>query len=84
MQVATHTPGGKWRVKSLAPESYGTGPEIVTEPGGRATVIWSNFVSSDEGEIVSSTHGPGAGWGEPRSLAAEGLQLPAQSERRSR
>ncbi len=80
VQVTTHTPGGKWRVKSLAPEDYGTGPEIVTEPGGRATVVWSNFVSSEEGEVVSSTHARGAGWSQPRSLAAEGLQLPAQSE----
>jgi hypothetical protein len=80
VQVTTHTPGGRWRVKSLAPEDYGTGPEIVTEPGGRAKVFWSNFVSSEEGEVVSSTHAPGAGWREPRSLAAEGLQLPSSSE----
>jgi len=80
VQVTTHTPGGKWRVKSLAPEDYGTGPEIVTEPGGRATVVWTNFVSSEEGEVVSSTHAPGVGWRQPRSLAAEGLQLPSSSE----
>jgi hypothetical protein len=80
VQVTTHTPGGKWRVKSLAPEDYGTGPEIVTEPGGRATVFWSNFVSSEEGEVVSSAHVPGSGWRQPRSLAAEGLQLPSSSE----
>jgi hypothetical protein len=79
VQVTTHTPGGKWKVKSLAPQDYGTGPRIVTEPGGRATVLWSDFVSSDEGEVVSSTHSPGSGWSEPRSLAAEGLQLPFPS-----
>jgi len=77
VQVTTHTPGGKWRVKSLLPEGYGTGPEIVTEPGGRATVFWSNFVSyfgsPEDHDVVSSTHVRGAGWSEPRSLAAEGL-----------
>jgi hypothetical protein len=80
VQVTTHTPGGKWRVKSLAPQDYGTGPTITTEPGGRATVLWFNFVSSEEGEVVSSTHSPASGWSEPRSLAAEGLQLPSPSE----
>jgi hypothetical protein len=79
VQVTMHTPGGKWRVKSLLPQDYGTGPEIVTEPGGRATVVWSNFVSFEEHALVSSTHAPGAGWSEPRSLAAEGLQLPSPS-----
>ena len=80
VQVATHTPGGKWRMKSLAPEDYGTGPEIVTEPGGRATVVWTNFISNEEAELVSSTHSPGNGWSQPRNLAAEGLQLPPQSQ----
>ena len=78
VQVTTRTPGGKWRVKTLDPQGYGTGPTIVTEPGGRATILWvkSAPLSFEEGTIVASTHAPGGGWSEPRSLAAEGLQLP--------
>jgi hypothetical protein len=77
VQVTTRTPGGKWRVKTLDPQGYGTGPRILTEPGGRATVLWvkSAPLSFEEGTIVASTHAPGGGWSEPRSPAADGLQL---------
>jgi hypothetical protein len=80
VQVTTHTPGGKWRLKTLDPQGYGTGPQIVTEPGGRATVLWSKFVSFEAGELVTSTHAPGSPWTPPASVAAEGLQLPSTSE----
>lgn len=78
VQVTTRTPGGKWRVKTLDPQGYGTGPRIVTEPGGRATVLWvkSAPFSFEEGTVVASTHAPGSAWSEPRSVAAEGLPLP--------
>lgn len=79
VQVTTHTPGGKWRMKTLDPQGYGTGPKIVTEPGRRATVLWSKYPATEEQAIVSSTHFPGGGWSEPRSLAAEGLQLSSPS-----
>ncbi len=78
VQVTTRTPGGKWRVKTLDPQGYGTGPSIVAEPGGRATVLWvkSAPFSFEEGTVVASTHAPGSAWSEPRSVAAEGLPLP--------
>lgn len=80
VQVTTHTPGGKWRLQTLDSQGYGTGPRIVTEPGGRATVLWSKFISFEEGALVASTHTPGTPWTAPTSLAAEGLQLPNLSE----
>jgi len=82
VQVTTRTPGGKWRVKTLDPQGYGTGPRIVTEPAGRATILWvkSAPLSFEEGTVVASTHTPGGGWDIPRSVAAEGLQLPTLSE----
>lgn len=82
VQVTTRTPGGKWRVKTLDPQGYGTGPRIVTEPGGRATVLWvkSAPLSYEKGTVVASTHAPGGGWGVPRSVAAEGLPLFGMSE----
>jgi hypothetical protein len=82
VQVTTRTPGGKWRVKTLDPQGYGTGPRIVTEPGGRATILWvkSAPLSFEEGTVVASTHTPGGGWGVPRSVAAEGLPLFGMSE----
>jgi hypothetical protein len=80
VQVGTRTPGGKWRVKTLAPQDYGTGPEIVTEPGGRARVFWDQVSSIEEPAVVASTHAPGGGWSEPLNVAEEGLQLPAVSE----
>jgi len=80
VRVATRTPGGKWRVKNLAPESYGIGPRILTEPGGRASVLWNEWESSDEETIVASRHPPGGPWGEPRSVAVEGLRLSGLSE----
>jgi hypothetical protein len=80
IQVATRPSGGKWKVKTLAPQDYGAGPEIVTEPGGRAQVIWAQGVSSKEQTIVASTHLPGGPWSAPVSVAAEGLQLPVVAE----
>jgi hypothetical protein len=80
VQVATRPSGGKWKVKTLAPQDFGAGPEIVTEPDGRATVVWAKGASYEEQTVVSSTHAPGGGWSEPTSLAAEGLQLLAVSE----
>jgi hypothetical protein len=78
VQVTTRTPGGKWRVKTLDPQGYGTGPKIVTEPGGRATILWATSApfSFEMGTVVASTHVPGSGWSEPRSVTAEGLPLP--------
>jgi hypothetical protein len=81
VQAATRPAGGKWKVKTLAPQDSGSGPEIVTEPGSRATVLWGKGSYSEEPTIVSSTHAPGSAWSEPPiSLAEEGLQLPAYSE----
>jgi len=80
VQVTTRTPGGKWRVKTLAPQDYGTAPTIVTEPGGRATVLWVKSSSFYEETVVASTHAPGGVWSEPTSVADEGLQLPTPSE----
>jgi len=80
VQVTTRKPGGKWKVKTLAPQDYGTGPQIVTEPGGRATVFWGNFDSLDEYEVRSSIHAPGGAWSRSTSAAAEGLQLTSPSE----
>lgn len=80
VQVTTRTPGGKWRVKSLAPKDYGVVPQIVTEPGGRATVFWAKITSPDEATVVASTHVPGAGWRKPVSVANQGLQLTFVSE----
>jgi hypothetical protein len=80
VQVTARTPGGRWRVKTLAPQDYGFDPEIVTEPGGRATVFWLRADSVDEQTLVASTHAPGGAWSESTSAAAEGLQIPAPSE----
>jgi hypothetical protein len=80
VQVATRMPGGKWKVKTLAPQDYGTGPEIVTEPGGRVTVVWVKGTSFEEQTVVASTHVPGGAWSAPVSVAAEGLQLPVVAE----
>ncbi|HYQ79248.1 MAG TPA: hypothetical protein VEP91_09120 [Solirubrobacterales bacterium] len=80
VQVATHTPGGKWRLKTLEPQGYGTSPKIVTEPGGRATVLWSRYLATEEQAIAASNHPPGGPWSEPTSVAAEGLQIPYLSE----
>jgi len=80
VQVTTRTPGGKWKVKTLAPQDYGIDPEIVTEPGGRATVVWVNFPSVEEETVVASTHAPGGAWSDAVSVADEGLQLPTPSE----
>jgi hypothetical protein len=80
VQVATRKPGGKWKVKSLDPSGYGTDPEIVTEPGGRAKVIWVKGDSFEAQELVASTRSAGGEWTVPASLAAEGLQLPPAGE----
>ncbi|MGN6254940.1 MAG: hypothetical protein ACTHO8_08170 [Solirubrobacterales bacterium] len=80
VQVATRPSGGKWKVKTLEPQGFGAAPKIVTEPGGRVTVLWVKGASSEEQTVVASTHAPGGVWGEPTSVAAEGLQLPALSE----
>lgn len=80
LQAATRTPGGKWKVKTLAPEGYSESPAIVTEPGGRVRLVWIlGPPFGDGGEVVSSTHSPGGGWTTPVSLASEGLQLPAHT-----
>lgn len=77
LQVATRKPGGRWKVKTLAPKSYSYSPSIVNEPDGRAKVFWYlGGPSGEAGEIVSSTHSPGGNWTAPTSLAGEGLQLP--------
>ncbi len=81
VQVTTRPAGGKWRVKTLTlPGDFGSDPEIVTEPGGRATVVWTNGDSFEEGTTVASTHAPGAGWSKQVSLTAEGLPMPVGSE----
>jgi hypothetical protein len=80
VQVAARPPGGKWRVKTLASEYFGASPQIVTEPGSRATVIWGQGTRSGDDNIVASTHTPGGAWSDPKSVAAEGLDLPALSE----
>lgn len=83
VQVATRPAGGKWKVKTLTlPGDYGSGPEIVTEPGGQATVVWTKGDSFEESAIVASTHSPGAGWSMPVSLTGEGLPMPVGSESR--
>lgn len=79
VEVATRKPGAKWKVKGLDPSGYGTDPEIVTEPGGRAKVIWVKGDSFEAEELVASTHSAG-GWTEPVGLAAEGLQVPPAGE----
>ena len=81
LQVATRTPGGKWKVKPLAPDGYSESPAIVTEPGGRVRLVWmlAPPFGGGNGEAVSSIHLPGAGWTTPVSLASEGLQLPAHT-----
>jgi hypothetical protein len=80
MQVATRPSGGKWKVKTLVPQAQGTGPEIVTGPGGRAQIVWAQGASFEEQIVVASTHLPGGVWSEPRSVAEEGLQLPVVLE----
>lgn len=55
-------------------------PKIVTEPGGRATLLWSRYPSSEELAIVASTHPPGGPWSEPKSVATEGFHLPYLAE----
>jgi hypothetical protein len=80
VQVAARPSGGKWKVKTLDPQDFGASPKIVTEPGGRATVLWGKGTASGEHTIVASTHAPGGAWSEPVSVAAEGLHLPALSE----
>lgn len=80
IQVATRAPGGKWSVDTLAPGSDASSPLIVTEPGGGARVVWLKGSSLEQQEFVSSTHSPGAGWTEPVSLGAEGLQLPVDAD----
>jgi hypothetical protein len=83
LQVATRTPGGKWKVKALAPDGYSESPAIVTEPGGRARLVWILGPPSGEGgQVVSSVHSPGGAWTTPVSLASEGLQLPAHTRPR--
>jgi len=67
-------------VKSLAPQDYGTAPAIVTEPGGRATVLWVKSSSFYEETVVASTHAPGGVWSEPINVADKGLQLSVPSE----
>lgn len=77
LRVATRKPGGRWKVKTLAPRSYSYSPSIVTELNGRATVCWYLGAPFGEGgQFVSSTHSPGGTWTAPTSLADEGLQLP--------
>ena len=80
VRVTTRTPAGKWKVKTLVPEGYGIGPRIVTEPGGRVSVLWNEWKSFDEQMIVSSRHFPGGTWSEPGSVVPEGLQLPGLGE----
>jgi hypothetical protein len=80
LEVTARTPGGKWRVKALEPQSRASSPKIVTEPGGRATLLWSKYPSSEELAIVASTHPPGGPWSEPKSVATEGLHLPGLYE----
>lgn len=80
VQVATRPAGGKWKVKTLAPKQYGVAPEIVTEPGGRATVLWVKGASFEEQTVLASTHAPGGAWSAPVSVAAEGLLVPVSSE----
>lgn len=83
LKVATRPPGGKWKVKTLAPKSYSASPSIVTEPGGRVRLVWVIFgPSGSTAEVVSSTHSPGGTWTAPVSLAAEGLQLPQGADPR--
>lgn len=75
VKVTTRTPAGKWKVKTLVPEGYGIGPRIVTEPGGRVSVLWNQWESFTEQTIFGSRHFPGGTWSEPRSATAEGLRL---------
>jgi hypothetical protein len=77
LEVATRPPGGKWKVKALAPESFSSSPSIVTEPGGRVRVAWTvGGLFGAATEAVSSTHSPGAPWTAPTPLADEGLAVP--------
>lgn len=80
VQVAARRPGGKWKVRTLSSEYFGASPQIVTEPGSRATVLWGQGTRSGDHNIVASTHTPAGAWSEPTSVAAEGLNLPALSE----
>jgi hypothetical protein len=76
LQVATRKPGSRWKVKSLAPGKEANAPTIVTEPGGRAKVVWVSYGANGEREVVTASHSPDGAWTTPVSLAAEGLQLP--------
>jgi hypothetical protein len=80
VQVTMRTPGGRWRLKTIEPQGYTTSPKIVTEPGGRVSLLWSKYPALEEEAIVASTHPPGGPWSEPTSVAAEGLHLPGLSE----
>lgn len=80
VQVATRPSGGKWKVWAVDPGGFGTGPRIVTEPGGRATLFWVKGGFFEDATVVASTHAPGGVWSEPTNVAAEGLQIPSVSE----
>lgn len=78
LQVAARRPSGRWKVRSLAPETKPYDPSIVTGPGGGVRVVWVLDDPVAEGEtVVSSTRPPGGSWTAPKSLVAEGLQLPS-------
>lgn len=57
-------------METLAPQDFGRDPEIVTEPGGRATVLWVKGAYSEKQTVLASTHAPGGGWGEPKSVSS--------------
>ena len=77
LQVAARNPSGRWKVRSLAPQTEPYDPSIVAGPGGGVRVIWVLDNPAAEGEtVVSSTRSPGGNWTVPKSLVEEGLQLP--------
>jgi hypothetical protein len=76
VQVAVHIPGGRWKLRTLAPHDRGHHPTIVTGPGSRATVVWARDEASESTDILTAVHSPERGWAAAVNLAAAGLRVP--------
>ena len=76
LQVAARRPGGSWKVRTLAPGGGGdfVAPQIVTEPGGKATAVWRRYRTAGGSEVLAATHFPGGAWTEPASLFGAGFE----------
>jgi hypothetical protein len=76
LQVATRNADRRWGVKTFmaAPAERFSLPQLVTEPGGAAALVWARDQYDGGEDAAVAVHPRGGDWTEPAKLFGEGTE----------